>query len=179
VLGSEVQARAATGLEAGGDVSENADARIQAICEEIAANHWTTGYVWKLTGHRYIPFGTQQCERCGNEELSQLFLATDEEGRTLEVGSTCITRLCPGQRVEICKARKALKQAHREFVRQASENFTWTEWNGNWRGRIGMRTIEAQHQAGGWHVLGVKLGRYFRTAKEAMKAAEKELFKDA
>jgi hypothetical protein len=110
----------------------------QRIAERLAKiddTKWTIeSRTWKLIGHRFVPFGAKRCQRCNNEELTNLFQAESEDGVVLEVGSTCIGKMCPGQKTEINRAKKALsalEKEHAEWIRTHKLKWKWRKVSGS------------------------------------------------
>jgi hypothetical protein len=98
----------------------NSDLEIQERRNEIAATQpYIDAHEWTLISWRFIPPGTEPCERCTNKYRVRSY-TMGCDGMTYEVGSTCLHKfpLVPGQDAVFKQAKRELAGLHKAWTIQ-------------------------------------------------------------
>jgi hypothetical protein len=147
----------------------------------------------KWLGSRYVPYGSDVCERCGNEQLARLHTVqilddgvTTKQGEPIkggsiiEVGSHCVALLCAGQDEEVHVAEMRMDKEERRFkkieeLRNSWTIFTYSDKKVKVTGHVGKTTIEIFFVKHAGYTTRWKDAPYFKGHKQAMTWCEEHV----
>lgn len=133
----------------------------------------------KWLSSRYVPFGSDMCQRCGNEKLLRLHSVQTDDG-IIEVGCVCAARLCAGQEGDIKSAELRMDREERKFKKVQELRNSWVVYSdrgGKPRvsGDLGQTSIDIFYIKGKGYTTLWKDAPYFRSHKQAMTWCEEQV----